>query len=173
METFWAVDWSMVYGVTVQRARRLTEAEKGRYLPVYKEYMMISTGERTPLEHVRTDDLIASGLLLRKPDGEFPGCGNSAYIISDDERTQLIALNERNKMEKEGKERESKIAYYSDIIAACKRQGKLYTPEEAAEKEKRYNQIYNEGGEGFMPKFYTKSDYEFARGQLAELEERS
>lgn len=51
-----------------------------------------------------------------------------------------------------------------------KKAGNLYsTREEVNAARKRYNDLYNEGGEGYVPVFYTVDDYENAKKVLEEL----
>ena len=37
-------------------------------------------------------------------------------------------------------------------------------------KAKKYNDLYNEGGEGYVPHFYTKDEYEYYKERLNKLE---
>lgn len=64
------------------------------------------------------------------------------------------------------------IAFYTQEIAACKRQGELYTPEEARRERKRFNDINNEGGDGFVPVFYTHEQYEYYTEKLVDLKKQ-
>lgn len=105
----------------------------------------------------------------RSLDGSFRGCSNSAYIISEEEWKALIELNEQKRAEKEKKKTERLIAEYRQTVEQCERQKKLYTREEAAEKYRDYNRLFNEGGEGYVPHFYTIEEYEFAKAGLSEL----
>ena len=68
------------------------------------------------------------------------------------------------------KERAGKIEYYKWAIAACEKQKKLYTNEEANEARRNFINVYNEGGEGFVPHFYTIDEYEEAKRKLEVLE---
>lgn len=70
---------------------------------------------------------------------------------------------------KEKKKIEKSIVEYRQIIEQCEKQEKLYTREEAAEKYRDYNRLYNEGGEGYVPHFYTIEEYELAKAGLSEL----
>ena len=71
--------------------------------------------------------------------------------------------------EKEKKETEESIAECRKIIEQCEKQEKLYTKEEAVKKRRDYNNLYNEGGEGYVPHFYTIEEYEFTKTKLNEL----
>lgn len=47
--------------------------------------------------------------------------------------------------------------------------GKLPSADEAKEQARRYNNVYNEGGEGYVPHYYTQEEYERMAAELAEL----
>lgn len=53
------------------------------------------------------------------------------------------------------------------LVKASKHQ--LYTEEEARRERKLWNDTYNEGGEGFVPKFYTYKEVEDAKKELEEI----
>lgn len=75
----------------------------------------------------------------------------------------------KEKSRKEKKETEESIAECRKIIEQCEKQEKLYTKEEAVKKRRDYNNLYNEGGEGYVPHFYTIEEYEFTKTKLNEL----
>lgn len=156
------------YGIYLHKARRFTEEEKEGLAEWFKNEGFVGIGKSTKLEHISWTD-IGEILKDRKADGSFSGCSNSAYIISEDEWKALIELNEKKREEKEKKKIEKSIAGYKQTIEQCEKQGKLYTKEEAAEKYRDYNRLCNEGGEGYVPHFYTIEEYEFAKAGLSEL----
>ena len=108
----------------------------------------------------------------RKADGSFLGCSNLAYIISAEEQKKLIELNNQKKSEKQQKEIQEKINFYETAVQNCEKQKKLYTEEEAKAKRKAYNNLHNEGGEGYIPHFYTIDEYERFKSQLKDLKEK-
>ena len=55
-----------------------------------------------------------------------------------------------------------------NIMLAPVKLGKM-TKEEAAKKRREYNNLYNEGGCGFIPHFWTVDEYEDAKKELHKL----
>lgn len=168
MEEYLVCEVAYSYGVSLCNARRFTEEEKKGYVEWFKDKGFVEIGDSTDLEYISWTD-VKEVLKERKDDGSFSGCSNCAYIISEDEWNALVELNEKKRSEKEKKETEESIAEYRQIIEQCEKQEKLYTKEEAVKKRRDYNNLYNEGGEGYIPHFYTIEEYEFAKTKLNEL----
>lgn len=168
MKEYLVCEIAYSYGVYLHKARRFTEEEKEGLAEWFKNEGFVGIGKSTKLEHISWTDL---GKILkdRKLDGSFSGCSNSAYIISEEEWNTLLELDEQKRAEKEKKKTEKLIAEYRQTVEQCERQEKLYTREEAAEKYRNYNRLFNEGGEGYVPHFYTVEEYEFAKARLSEL----
>ncbi len=82
-----------------------------------------------------------------------------------DYKAKVAAEKEKEK-ETEIKECENLIAKCEDVI---KNQGRLKTKDEAKEWLRNYNNVMNEGGEGFLPRVYTQEEYEVSKKRLAEL----
>ena len=158
------------YGVSLCHARRFNDEEKPKYAEWFREngFVGISSYPTVDLEEISWMDVrnILSG---RKSDGSFTGCNNSAYIVTEDEWNKLITLNDQKRNEKLAKENAEDIEHYKRVISGCEKQQKLYTKEEAIAKAKEWNDIHNEGGEGFVPHFYTIDEYEHAKKRLEEL----
>ena len=57
---------------------------------------------------------------------------------------------------------------YLNIINMAQRQGGAMTADEARAARKRYNDLYNEGGEGFVPRYITVDELATAEAWLAE-----
>ena len=57
---------------------------------------------------------------------------------------------------------------YKELIKNIEKH-KLYHAQDVKKMEKQYNDLYNEGGEGYIPHFYTFEEYEYAKKQLAKL----
>lgn len=163
------LEYAYSHGFSIQHARRLTDEEKQHYKPEYQDLILIGTGDNIDLPYIRWDDPLVSDILHRPEDGEFPGCSNTARIISEDEESQLLLLNDKKRAAREAAERESEIINLRRVIAACEIHH-LYTLEEAVAARKQYNDIHNEGGEGYVPHFWTVDEYERAKRRLAELE---
>ena len=157
------------YGFTIKEARRFTEEEKLRYVEYYREFGLVGVGESIALDEVSWEDELVSAIQSRPADGSFLSCSNLAWIITEDEKAALIALDKSKKQSKEAKEKAKNVAYWQDVIARCERQGRLYSAEEAKLKRKEYNDLQNEGGEGFVPHFWTVDEYDSAKAQLQEL----
>ena len=168
MEEYVVCEVAYSYGIYLHKARRFTEEEKQGLAEWFKNEGFVGIGDSTKLKYISWVD-VRKVLKDKKADGGFSGCSNSAYIISEDEWNTLTELNEKKRAEKEKKEAEKSIAGYRQIIEQCEKQEKLYTKEEAAEKYRDYNRLYNEGGEGYVPHFYTIEEYEFAKAGLSKL----
>lgn len=158
------------YGVSLCHARRLNDKEKTEYSEWFREngFVGISSYPIIDLKEINWID-VRNILNGRKLDGSFLGCCNSAYIITEDEWNKLIALNDQKCSEKLAKEKAEYIEHYKRVIQNCENQRKLYTKEEANAKAKEWNDIHNEGGEGYAPHFYTIDEYEYAKKKLEEL----
>lgn len=165
------MEYANNYGISICEARRFTEAEKVHYADWYRDYGFVSVSDSVELDALRWDDDLIKEIRSRAPDGEFCGCSNSAWIISEDERAALIALNERKKSDAKEDEVQKEIDATEDIITRCGAQPKLYSPVEAAQKQKEYIDLYNEGGDGYVPHYYTIDEYEAAKRRLAALKE--
>lgn len=168
MKEYLVCEVAYSYGISLCKARRFTEEEKKNCAEWFKDKGFVGLSNSTDLEYITWDD-VREVLKERKDNGSFSGCSNCVYIISEDEWNALIELNEKKRTEKEKKETEESIVEYRQIIKQCEKQEKLYTKEEAAKKRRDYNNLYNEGGEGYVPHFYTIEEYEFAKTKLNEL----
>lgn len=171
MEEYLVLENAYVYGISLQKARRFTEEEKVNYADWFKERGFVSLGELVKLDEIMQCDLESiESIDLSKPDGEFNGSSNMSYIINKEAWEALITLNESKRKDRVQKEKQEKVNEYQKIIKACEVAPKLYTTEEAKQARINYNNLYNEGGEGYVPHFYTVDEYEWAKKNLAELE---
>lgn len=168
MEEYVVCEVADNYGILLAHARRFTEEEKRQYSDDWKNYGFIKLNSDIELPALCWHD-INFFLGNRKPDGSFKGYSNSVFIVTEKEWDALISLNNKKFAEKQIKEKQEKIEFYENIVSACERQGKLYTPEEASKKAKEWNDIQNEGREGYVPHFYTIDEYENAKSKLEEL----
>lgn len=66
-------------------------------------------------------------------------------------------------------EHDEEIAELEEVIAKAERQEALPSEAEKAEWLREYNNAYNEGGEGYVPRVITRDQYDWARQRLAEL----
>lgn len=173
MKEYMVCEIAYSYGISLRKARRYTEEEKKGCADWFKEraFSLISDSPNIKLGYISWDDVYKI-LHERKDDGSFPGCSNSVYIISQDEWNALLELDDQKRIEKEKRETEESINECRKIIERCEKQEKLYTKEEAAQKRRAYNRLYNEGGEGYVPHFYTIDEYEWNKARLNELQKK-
>lgn len=61
------------------------------------------------------------------------------------------------------------LAYYERVVADAEKQKEIMTDKKRKTYMKRWNDIYNEGGEGYVPCPVCKEEYEFAMKKVAEL----
>ena len=100
---------------------------------------------------------------------ELLGCYNRCYEISDEEWDWLVRLNAQREAAKKEKERQEDIEWYQNIVRKAERQPDIPTPEEAARRCKRWNDVYNEGGYGYVPDIIDSARYARAKQMLQEL----
>lgn len=167
METYLVCEVPDHYKINLKKARRFTEEEKQRFSEWYQEHGFCSLGRGIDLEYLNMNDVF--DLLGRKSDGSFIGSENMVFIISQDEWNKLIELNENKRKEKEIKDIEERIKSLQNTISNCEKQKELYTEEDAHKMRISYNNLYNEGGEGYIPHFYTINEYEYAKKELEKL----
>lgn len=105
----------------------------------------------------------------RKSDGSLLASSGMAYIINEEIYNQLLKMDKENKELKEKQEVEDQIKKYSEIIRECEAADKLYTIEEAIEARRKYNNLYNEGGFGYVPEYHTIDEYKNAKEMLNRL----
>lgn len=169
---FWVLHTELGCDSTIHRARYLTDAEcaaKGLADWCYG-YMMVAIGDSISVPHINWGSVATLG--IRKSDGTFMGAGGTtmATIITDAEREMLIAVNAGREAAKIAQEKQETIASLQKEIACAEKQRTIYaTPEEAKSAAKRYNEIHNEGGEGYVPHFYHKAEVESMKARLAEM----
>ena len=159
MEEYLVCEMNLVYGNQLKKARRLTEEEKTHYMPWFRENL-----EYLSLYQIR--EILGD----RDSDGKFVSSSGDVYIVSQDEWNKMIKMNEEQGILKKKKDLKEKIEDLQYTIERCESAKKLYTREEAQAERKRYNNLFNEGGEGFVPHFYTVEEYEWAKENLKEYQ---
>lgn len=103
------------YDACICDARRFTEEEKAHYSDWYKDYGFVGTGEnRISLPYITWEDAPK-----RPVDGEFCGCSNRAWIITDAEVEYYTNLNATREAEKEEKEAAEKAK--QEALAATRK----------------------------------------------------
>ena len=162
MQTYIVIENAPAYGVSICTARRFTDEEKQHYSDWCQEYGFVGMGD-----HIMLRTLKWSDMPKRKSDGSFLGCDNQAWIITEDEKACFIQLDADRQAEAERLKIAKNREYYEDLIKRASRQSKLYTREEAKRLAKQYNDIANEGGEGYVPHYYTIDEVEAAKQWIA------
>ena len=156
------------YGVSLQEARRLTDAEKPEYAEWYRQYGLICTSKIIDLPLITWADMPK-----RPCDGSFMGCGNRAWIITQSEWDAYIALNAERLIARQKKDEAEMREAMLEIIARADRQGGALTVEEAERRRTAWINAVNEGGEGYVPSYVTIPAVEKAEKWLAEHPEIS
>lgn len=154
-------------------SRRLTETEKEQYLPEYRDLIFLGADEaHIALDHLYSYE-IRPVIAGQQADGEFPGSGNQAYIISDAQWDELIAMNQAKAEAKRAEQEAAEIESLRIRKAAAERQmvdGKLPTKEEVRKLAAQYDELHNEGGEGYVPHYYSDDEYASICARLEELQ---
>lgn len=148
-------------------ARKFTEEEKEGYSKECRDLLFKPVSEPLYLENINAGEVC--NLLNRDSDGMFLGSSNMVYVISQEEWDNIIEIDKQNLVDEEMSQREEMINLHKRVIEGCEKQGKLYTTEEANKLRESYNNLYNEGGEGYVPHFYTIAEYEYAKSKIKEL----
>lgn len=154
-------------------ARRLTDDEKAQYLPEYQNWMFLGTGApHIPLKNLYSVEILPV-IDGQRADGAFPGCGNLAYIISDSQWNELIAMDQDKVKAEMAAQEAAEIESLRIRKAAAERQmvnGMLPSTEEAKRLAAQYNELHNEGGEGYIPHYYSSEEYARICERLEALE---
>lgn len=148
-------------------ARLPTEEEKAQHRAGWADGLIFGTGNRVPVPYVKYWDIPAEW--KTRDCWALLGCYNRCYEISDEEWNWLVSLNAQREAAKKEKERQEDIEYYQNIVRKAERQPDIPTPEEAARRCKRWNNVYNEGGYGYVPDIIDSARYARAKQMLQEL----
>lgn len=138
---FWAISFASCYPTVICRAKYDYE-DAERYSMDYRPYAMVAIGleNSIDLDYISWEDYPD-----RNSDGEFRGCSNNAWLISDAEKENYVRLNEERKMaveEAKAKERaksEARIAKHQKILEKVRSSVKDFSQEE--------KRITDEGGD--------------------------
>ncbi|MEQ2441795.1 hypothetical protein WMO26_13230 [Solibaculum sp. CLA-JM-H44] len=90
--------------------------------------------------------------------------------ITEDEYRALIAADEAAWRAKRDKKRQGEIAGIKEMIAKAEAQESIPTPAEAVKMRRKYNNLYNEGGYGYVPQIIDSVKYVELKDRLAALE---
>lgn len=159
---FWAIDWCYSMGISIRKARRFNDREKVGLAEWYQKSGMVALDEPA----IDLPYLTFRDLPDRQADGEFGGFGNQAYIITEDDVQHYVQINAAREKEAKRKEISDQRDHCLRIIEAAGKQEKLYTAAEAKARRQSWINVYNEGGEGYVPHFYTIDEVEEAKRWL-------
>lgn len=165
-------EWCYTMGNALHEARPLTEEEKKGYSPDWAASMIVSIGDPVDLPYVSSND-IPHEWWMERTRFHFNGFGNQCVEVSNAEWDQLVALNTRREAEKKERERQNQIQDCQAIIRAAEQQRDIPSPEEAARRRRAWNNVLNEGGEGYIPIIIDSARYARAKDLLRELTEES
>lgn len=173
MPVYLTVEYAPAWRITLQSAQYFSEADKQQFSPDYQDRMMRPVGDASiSLEHLRWYDLF-SVIGKEQCAGEFCGCSNQVYIITREQWDTLAALDAKKGAEKAENEKMQEIAALKAHIARAElqmRDGRLPDRQEARRKWTEYNNVMNEGGEGYVPHFYAQEEYDSLVSRLNDLE---
>ncbi len=106
---------------------------------------------------------------LYLPEGKNFRIGNAIIKLTDEQRAEInsiiTALKEDAKIEEEVEEVEIEEA--KAIVEKAESQKEIPTYETANGMEREHNEIYNEGGEGYVPHIIDKDEYRRALKALS------
>lgn len=145
---------------TVGIARWATVEEEANYNHA-NVFDLAKAIEETPLEDITFED-VQKVITTSDKDGFL--YNDALYVITNKQKEALLNYNKKEILEKENKQ----INYYKESIKNIEKY-KLYHAQDVEKMKKQYNDIHNEGGEGYVPHFYTFEEYEYAKKQLAKL----
>lgn len=150
---------------TVGLARWATVEEEANYNHA-NAFDLAKAIEAIPLENITFEDIQKVITTIPNHDGYL--YNDELYVITNKQKEALIDYDIKNKIEKEKTQLTEEIYYYKKVIKECENH-KLYHKEDIKKIRKQYNDIHNEGGEGYIPHFYTFEEYEYAKKQLTKL----
>lgn len=145
---------------TVGIARWATVEEEANYNHA-NVFDLAKAIEETPLEDITFEDVQK---VITTSDNDGFWNNDALYIITNEQKEALLNYNTKEILKKENKQ----INYYKELIKNIEKH-KLYHAQDIGKMEKQYNDLHNEGGEGYIPHFYTFEEYEYVKKQLAKL----
>lgn len=158
------------YNIQICVGRRFTEEEKTHYAEWYRDYGFMGVPNEPK---ITLPDLTWEDSPKRDADGSYLGCENRAWIITEAERDYYVQLNAERSEERKKKEISERIACWKGLIEKAERQPDIPTREEVQRRIRAWNNVQNEGGDGYRPLIISREDYDFAVEQLRELGEEA
>ena len=172
MKSYMVLENAFSYGLSLHNARFCTDDEKIKFSPEYRDTVLIAEDEGVELDNVSWGD-VCSIVGERKPLGVFNGCSNVAYEIDAIEWENFVNLNEENKNAKKRAAINEELKDLHIQKTAAEKQMKnhrLPSVEDARRAAKAWNDANNEGGEGYVPHFYSDEEYNRICSRIKELE---
>ena len=145
---------------TVGLARWATVEEEANYNHA-NVFDLAKAIEKIPLKDITFEDVKK---VITTSDNDGFLYNDELYVITNEQKEALLNYNTKEILEKENKQ----INYYKELIKNIEKH-KLYHAKDVERMKKQYNDIHNEGGEGYIPHFYTFEEYEYAKKQLSKL----
>lgn len=164
------VEWSMNYGISINNARRLTEDEKATYADDWKDRILIGVGENIELNNLNSTDLFE--VVSNDDDyaGAFLGSHSQCYYLTSENEEKLLKLNEeKGKAKQEKEEREEKENLIDLVKRVEEKRVRVMPRKDIKGYLVYYNNLYNEGGEGYVPEIIATEDYEESKKILGNL----
>ena len=142
----------------------------GQYEGTRPELNVRKLGDHVELCDMWLDEKVTA--LFAVVDGYGIGHGNTSKLhpITFEQEAELIAISESNRQAKLAKANAEDIAKLRNIIDAAERQKDIPTRVEANRRIKEYNDLYNEGGYGYVPTIVSREEYDAAKQLLFRLE---
>jgi hypothetical protein len=155
-------------GLYLCEARHLTDAEKQNYSDEWKDKILIGTGVNIALDNLYQGAECVEKIVRENPYvGAFVGGSTQCYEVTQVEWESLLHLDQQAGVKKKIEELEDAAEGYRQIISVCEARPLCKSKEEAAQKARAWSNTQNEGGEGYVPHFYTIGEYEDAKRNLA------
>lgn len=122
------------------------------------------------IEFWNKKELIRIGLTEKNAKAVADAVDSLKNDLATPEVRAFFEAKENAKKNAERKKCEAVISACEDIIRT---KGRLMTAKEAKAWLRNYNNVVNEGGEGFLPKIWTVEEYESAKKKLFGIGEKS
>lgn len=176
-----AFEWAHSYGYYLHDAEVMSmqEIQERHLREELCGSLLVGLGKSIKLADLKWSDPFVEDIIgYERPDGSinprkfysFLGCDNQAVEVTQEEWDELIRRNNVYKAEREARERQKRIEDLRYLIAKAERQTSIPTPAEAKKMRERWNNLHNEGGEGFVPWIVDNVAYNSAKAELKQLE---
>jgi hypothetical protein len=117
------------------------------------------------------NEIVETMIITASVNGQIVARSTSGYMVCNPEASKaIIALIDECKAEETAEvaevkaaEKAEEVAEAQEIVAAAEKQTTIPTAAQYREFRRRYNEIHNEGAEGYIPTMITKEQYEAAK----------